>query len=190
MLDASPTLTLPDLDIIGIAAILAALGALWALLRKANAMMRRLNQFGDDWFGSTGDANHPAVDGIVARMDRAEAQRDALSADMTAVKAKVDHELNRNRGSSVSDAAHEALRVVREVQVQQESEIIARRQDHEQYRLDQQAHDARLMTFFTLVRRMIPLPVAAQADLWDQAIDAYTDGTLTDDFPPDDKEQS
>jgi hypothetical protein len=183
-----PDITIPDLDILGIAAVLAALGVLWALLRRANHMMRRLNQFADDWFGTDGDENHPPKRGIVARMDLAEEQRAALSDDVAAVKAKVDHELDHNSGSSTKDAAHEALRVVKEVQVQQEAEIIARRDWHRRYESDQLAQQARLMTFFALVRRMIPLPPDQQALLWDRAVEAAADGTLTDEFPPDDKE--
>ena len=170
---ASPSITLPDLDIVGIAAILAGIGAIWLAARGVNRFFKRVNEFFDDWYGNDGDDNHAPQPGVLHRMG-------SIESEVSSIKAQVGHELNRNGGGSTKDAAHEALRVVKEVQVQQEQEIIARRDWHDRYEADQIAQQRRLMTFFALVRRMITLTPPEQIDLWDEATTAFASGQIPD----------
>ena len=195
---ASPTINLPDLDIVGIAAIVVAIGVILALARGVNRFFKKANQVLDDWNGTPAENGHEEQPGVIQHfknldrelgetkqslgkhIDDENERLVAMGAEVSGIKAKVDHELGRNSGSTTKDAAHEALRVVKEVQVQQEAEIIARRQDRDEYRADQLAHDARLMTFFALIRRMITLSPPEQIDLWDDATQAFAEGRVPD----------
>lgn len=204
---ANGTLTMPQIDVLAVAAFLTACGVIFLAIRGANRFFKRANVFFDDWYGADGDDNHPPTPGVLHRMTSMEtalndhiaeenaelraigAEVSTIKSDVSETKKFVNHELGRNSGSTTKDAAHEALRVVREVQVQQEAEIIARRQDREDVRGEQLAHDQRLMTFFALVRRMITLPPDEQIVLWDDAAEKFAESTgLEQDN--DDKEKS
>jgi hypothetical protein len=187
---STQTFDIPNIDIIGVAATLTALGVIIIAVRALLRFGKRVNVFLDDWYGSDGDEQHPPVLGVLNRVGAMEGMlhqhiRDedtvlaAMGSEVTAIKTQVGHELNRNGGTSTKDAAHEALRVVKEVQVQQEAEIIARRADRDEFRAENLAHAQRLMTFFALVRRMIVLPPSDQIALWDDATAAFADGNLT-----------
>lgn len=100
-------------------AVLVALGVIWKKLVKpvfkgTRTLIKRTNMFFDDWYG---DDLNP---GVVARIS-------SLESELEKVRHRVFHELDRNGGSSTKDAAFEALRTVREVQIQQEEEIQERK---------------------------------------------------------------
>lgn len=87
---------------------------LMPMFKNTRSMIRRTNMFLDDWYG---DERTP---GVMARIG-------SLEVELEKVRNQVFNELNRNGGSSTKDAAFEALRTVKEVQLQQEQEIQERK---------------------------------------------------------------
>ncbi|WP_405018183.1 hypothetical protein OHV05_15455 [Kitasatospora sp. NBC_00070] len=76
-----------------IATVGAAAGLLWRLTRSARQLASKVEDFVDDWTGTTGRPGVPARPGVMSRLCAIE---DAL--------AKVEHELHPNSGSSLRDA--------------------------------------------------------------------------------------
>lgn len=209
---SATTVTLPNLDLLGIAAVIAALTVIGLALVRLSKFFRRANQFFEDWYGTPAAPGHEAVPGVLQRIGTLESSRASdwdtttktlsdMGADITEIKKQVGHELNRNGGSSTKDAAFlahrtavEALEVVKQVQEQQEHEIIARRDWHERYLADQQRMRAEWSAVFKGIRSMITLPPEEQLSMWDDIAESYADGTILDEgqLPlwTDDAEQS
>ena len=190
MPDASPVIEFPDLDVVGIAAILAAIGVIVVASRGVNRFFKRVNEFFDDWYGTDGDDIHVERPGVLRRMTDIEAGLSkhiideetaliALAGQVDEVKLKVGYELSRNGGGSMKDAAHEALRAVREVQMQQEADVISQREWRKSYERDRVNDEHRRLALFAVVRSMIARDPAEQTALFDGAIAAYAS-----DIPP------
>ncbi|MDH6111159.1 hypothetical protein P3T36_003183 [Kitasatospora sp. MAP12-15] len=77
-----------------LAGLAAAAGLLWRLTRGLRRSMRRVDEFVDDWNGTTGRPGvAPAHEGVMARLGGIETRLTA-----------VEHELRPNSGSSMRDA--------------------------------------------------------------------------------------
>jgi hypothetical protein len=174
MIDAGPVITIPDLDIIGIAAAITAVGVVILALRGMNKFMKRTNQFYDDWYGTEGDSVHPPVPGILNRMSNFEKSLDDSDVVRKRIEAKVDfavHELTNNQGSSLKDS-------VDIIQLQQQEEVEERKAWAEQYIRDQHHNRLEWLHVFDAVRTMITLPPEEQMTVWDDVIIKYGTNTL------------
>jgi hypothetical protein len=183
MLDAVAVITLPDIDLIGIAAIVTALGVLYLLGRGINRTFRRTNQFFDDWYGTPGDSVHPPVPGVLKRMSLLE---DAVVANQETnerLETKLDFavsELKTNGGSTVKDA-------INAIALQQEEEVKERKAWAEQYDRDQRTTRAEWVQVFYAVRRMITMEPHEQLALWDTMTDEYEHGSIVKIDPNEDE---
>lgn len=182
--------TIPEIDVIAIAAFVAACGVIVMAVRAVFRLYRRVNTFFDDWYGTDGDDNHDDRPGVLRRMTEIEAGLSkhiideeraltTLAEQVDEVKLKLGYELSRNGGGSMKDAAHEALRAVREVQMQQEADVISQREWRKSYEKDRANDERRRLALFAVVRSMIARTPDEQTDMFDRAIAAYTS-----DLPP------
>lgn len=183
-------MTMPEIDIIAIAAFVAACGVIIMALRAVFRLYRRVNTFFDDWYGTDGDDIHEERPGVLRRMTDIEtglnkhildeeAALTSLAEQVDEVKLKVGYELSRNGGGSMKDAAHEALRAVREVQMQQEADVISQREWRKSYEKDRANDERRRLALFAVVRSMIARTPDEQAAMFDKAIASYAS-----DIPP------
>jgi hypothetical protein len=102
-------------NLVALSLVVGAVGVIWSkvvkpMFKNTRTLIKRTNTFFDDWYG---DENTP---GVVSRIT-------SLEVEVEKVRLQVVQELNRNGGSSTKDAAFEALRIVQDVQVQQEQEV-------------------------------------------------------------------
>jgi len=67
-----------DSTIVKIAALIAAVGIIWGAFKIINRFIRRSNQVYEDWYGFKGDASHPPVPGLVARVGTFEGSLDEI----------------------------------------------------------------------------------------------------------------
>lgn len=75
------------------AAIAGGVALLWRFTRGLRLLVRRLDEFADDWSGSSERPGVPAHPGVMVRLS-------AIEERLTAV----EHELRPNSGSSMRDA--------------------------------------------------------------------------------------
>lgn len=195
---AGPTIEVPDIDLVGIAAILIAIGVIWAGVKVVLAVVRFINQFRDDWFGFAGDENHPPRPGVLAQMQEMRAALvlgeetrqlmatvlDSMVKDVTQIKDQVGHELTHNNGSSTKDAAHEAKRlskatmdIVENIQMQQEAEVLERKDWTARFEADQRRQRKAM---HKLVLRMIREKPADQETIWNDDGKKWIEGELED----------
>lgn len=183
MLDAVAAITLPEIDLIGIAAIITALGVIYLLVKGVNRFVRRSNQFFDDWYGTDGDSVHPPVPGVLKRMSVLE---DAVIANHEVnerLESKLDFavsELKTNGGSTVKDA-------INAIALQQEEEVKERKAWAEKYEQDQTRTRAEWVQVFYIVRRMIGMEPVEQLALWDNLTSDYEDGSIVKIDPNEDE---
>lgn len=74
-------------------AVAAALGLLWRLTRGVRRIVGRVDEFVDDWNGTTARPGVAGRPGVMARLDRIEQRLES-----------VEHELHPNSGGSLRDA--------------------------------------------------------------------------------------
>lgn len=169
------TVEIPDIDILGIGAIILALTAIFVAARAVNRVLKKANSFFDDWYGD----KETGKDGVIHRLSSLESNQTKISEEIVSIKDTVSTQLNRNGGSTMADAAFNALRVVQEVQVQVEEEVIARKEWHEQYERDQRSARSEWTQVFLAIRKMIPIEdKSKQLELWDNLTEKYTKGEL------------
>jgi hypothetical protein len=196
MIDGQTNINLPDLDIVGIGAICIALTAIWLIVRGLNKVVRVINLFRDDWFGTPGDENHEPTAGVLAQMHEmrislinGEADRKTMGDDIALIKKQVDHELNRNSGTTTKDAAFDAKRisqqtmeVVQQIQMQQEEEVKERKAWADLYAADQEAARLRNAHVFNLVAELIGKEPSEQTKMWSGIEGTFINGeTFTED---------
>lgn len=84
---------LSGFQLVGIAAVLSALGVLIRLARKAWPILRRVSHFADDWFGEPDRDGVPGRPGVMKRLQTVDQRLDTI-----------EHELKPNSGQSLRDA--------------------------------------------------------------------------------------
>lgn len=189
------------IDIIGIAAVVTAITAITFAGLAGNRFLKKANRFFDDWYGSAEHDGHPAVPGVLSRLNDLEDARiqttrvldtqtqllNQMSETVGQIKILMDIELGRHGGASTKDVAYEALRIAREIQedqramqLQQENEIIARREWREEYEQDKETTRMEWVAVFKAIRRMIGMEPKDQVDLWDAVTGSYATGRLDD----------
>ena len=169
------TVEIPDIDIVGIGAIVLALAAIIMGVRAVNKTLKKANRFFDDWYGDK-ETGKP---GVIVRLGALEDNQSAMRAQVESINTTVQTQLGRNGGSTVADAAFEALRVVQEVQIQVEEEVKERKVWVDQYTEDQHSQRREWTKVFTAIRQMIPIEDKnKQLELWDDISERYTKGEL------------
>lgn len=178
--------------IILISVVIGAVIAIWKAVVSIKKLSNNVDQFFQDWSGEPERDGVPERPGILARMRTLEDLRDVqtvmlndLSEQMTQLSKHVNAELNRNGGSSTKDAAHEALRVAKEIQKTQESESKLRAAWHQRYQDDQDITRREWSAVFTAVAGMIPKTAEEQAEIWSEITESYGNGTILETHPAD-----
>jgi hypothetical protein len=185
-------------NIILISIVLGAIAAIWKVFTAGRHFSHQVDQFFADWSGEPAREGVPERPGILSRMKVLEDLRDTqttmledLSTQISTMSRHVSAELNRNGGSSTKDAAHEALRVAKEIQKQQEHDARERQKWHDTYRADQVTMRKEWGAVFVAISTMIPKTPEEQAKIWAEITKSYGDGTILDTHPVDvdDKEK-
>lgn len=189
---ASTDITLPEIDLIGWGAIAIAALAIGVILRKAWKVANKIDLFYDDWYGRPAENGHTAVPGMVERVSGLEttssamqekqaemaAQQNEMRTTQLGIHERIDHELTRNNGSSMKDAAFDTLRLIQELQIAQENEIIERAGINKEL-IDHIAKDERERhRLIVAVRQMIGMTEVEQRQMWDQILADYAAGVL------------
>jgi len=130
-----------------------------------------LNQKLDDQALATKKTIEEQAEATRASLEAGSKRFDTQDLLLEEVRAQVVTELNRNGGSSTKDAAHNALRVVGEMQASQEA-------FYAQYKIDQAASRAEWVGLFGIIRQMISLSPEEQLQLWDNATQAYIQASI------------
>lgn len=201
MVGAATDITIPELDIVGWGAIIGALLVIGVLIRKTVKFAQRVDLFFDDWYGTPASPGHEQKPGMVERvaglevaqiagieaaadMRRTQEEMKSTQEEMRQKQAEiaenVHRELNRNGGGSTKDAAFEALRVVKELQLQQEAEVKERMHMQEEFHRHQMKGQRERHRMIIAVRQMIGLDVETQKAQWDQIMADFTSGQLGD----------
>lgn len=179
MLDAmqvfAQTLNVPDIDIVGIGAIILALGAIVVGARAVNKTLKKANQFFDDWYGDKENGK----DGVIHRLNALETNQGDIKCEVSEIKETVSTQLFRNGGSTMADAAFGAYAAVQDLQLQVEEEVKERKNWQDRYDSDQLNTRREWTSVFKAIRQMIPLSDPnEQLALWDTITDKYTKGEL------------
>lgn len=172
-------------DVVIIAAVLAAVIAIFKAFRSFNTLIGKFNQFFEDWYGEDKRDGVDARPGVLTRIHNLEESRQEntvtlaeIQDSVNKIQVQVAHELNRNGGSSTKDAATEALRVAREIQQAQETDAIAQAKFRAQYLKDQDVTRKEWETVFSTVKDMIGKDTEEQMAIWTSVSSAYTNKTL------------
>ena len=172
-------------NILLISVFIGAVIAIWKFIVAGKKLSNNIDQFFSDWSGEPAREGVEARPGILSRLHTLEDLRNEqsetlrnLSEQITVLSKHVNAELNRNGGSSTKDAAHEALRVAKEIQAQQEKDAKTQREWHRAYLRDRDNMRAEWEAFFGVVTKMIPLPPEEQAAMWEEVTEAYSEGTI------------
>lgn len=175
-------------NVILFSVFIGAVIAIWKAISAGKKLSNNIDQFFADWKGEAARDGVEERPGIMSRLHTLEDLRltqsktlQDLSDQITVLSTHVNAELNRNGGSSTKDAAHEALRVAKEIHVQQEKDAKTQKEWHRSYLKDRDSMRMEWESFFEVVAKMIPLPPHEQAAMWEQVTEAYSDGTLVSD---------
>jgi hypothetical protein len=174
VLESGPTISIPDLDIVGIALIITALGVILALLRGGNRFFRKANQVLDDWNGKEADGGHDAQPGVIQHFHSIDATLIVHSETQERLETKIDeaiHELTTNKGGSLKDA-------VNRIELQQHEEIRERRVRQDAYDRDQRRTRLEWTAVFHRIEEIFPLSPAEQLAAWRKMTAEYAANEL------------
>ena len=176
MLIRGQEITIPDLDIIGISAIIIALGIIFGVLRWGNRFFKKANQVLDDWNGTVGDKNHPAKPGVLEHFRLIDCELAEHRSTQERIEKKVDdaiHELTPNNGTSIKDS-------IARMEARQADEAKERKDWAQRYETDQAHYRAEWLHVFGVVREMIQMDPEQQMAVWDRMTTMYASDTLVD----------
>ncbi len=172
-------------DIIIIAAVLAAIIAIFKAFRSLNTLMNKFNHFFDDWYGEDARQGFEARPGVLTRLADLETNRlvsevtlNDIQETVNKIQTQVEHELNHNGGGSTKDAAHEALKVARAIQQHQEADAIDQAKFRAQYLKDMDVTRKEWETVFSSVQSMIGKETEEQMAIWTSIATAYANKNL------------
>jgi hypothetical protein len=174
--DEGWSITIPPLDIVGVAAIIVALGIIFALMKKGNRFFKKANQVMDDWNGTPEEGGHASRPGVIEHFHMIDAELADNRLIHARIEKKVDdaiHELTPNEGGSIKDQ-------INRMELQQQLEIKERKLRQEEYDADKKRNRAEWIQVFGVVREMISLPDEDQVRVWDELTKKYADDTLVD----------
>lgn len=180
---AGPSFTIPDLDIVGIAAIIIALGVIFALLRGGNRFFRKANQVLDDWNGTPAEGGHESRPGVIEHFRSIDSTLVQHSELQDRLETKIDsalHELTTNKGSSLKDA-------INRIEYQQELEVKERKHRQEQYDRDQRRNRLEWVHVFKRIEDIFPMNPAEQLEAWRKMTAEYAADNMLD---PEDKDSA
>lgn len=190
--------------VIAVAAVLGALAAIFTLIRKWAGGLRRtakrVEQFLDQWGGDEDAGLAPMPDRmavvedglstLVARHEKRDQQivvlldgQRKIAEHVAKIDKKVGYELTNNGGGSVKDASDEALRVVKEVQREQEQNAILVAKLAARYADDQRQSQHRWSMLLRRVSSMMGLTPEEQREAWAEVVEEL-DGIEEDDIFP------
>lgn len=185
--------------LIGASAIIIALTIIFKFFFKTPLKMwAEARQFFEDWNGEPardGYEERPGMKHRVQSMETVQANiRDSIDTHIIEEKtrldnidtkvddlaAKVEKELTHNGGSSTKDAAHEALKIVRnmaplieQIQIQQEEAAVGQDQRHAMYLAALEKIRSERSEVFEGIREMIGASPEDQARIWETLAAPY-----------------
>jgi hypothetical protein len=167
-------------DIIVISLLITANIVITRFFIKIRSTSTRIDAFMDDWYGEDPRPGITPRPGVLTRLHALEDDREAnaivlsdIQTTVNQIQVQVEHELNRNGGGSTKDAAHEALKVAKEVLAAQESAAEQQALFRSQYLADKQVSRQEWEAVFATVKEMIGKPVDEQMVLWTGASRTY-----------------
>ena len=175
-------------DIILASLLVGAMIALFRALRGINKLLKRINNFFDDWYGTSepGEAQQP---GVLARLVSLEDTRrenlgmlKEIADTLTVLKEQIQKELDQGTSSRV--AAEEAMCIAKEIQAAQEEAARVEARWFAKYLHDQNEMRREWASILEVVNKMIGKPPEDQLALWQDVIDSYNAQTVVINRPP------
>jgi hypothetical protein len=168
------TVEIPDIDIVGIAAIITALTVIFFGARAVNRTLRNANKFFEDWYGD----KETGKGGVVHRLYILETSQQEIKSEISEIRGTVQSQLNKNGGGSMADIAAKSFKAIEEMQLQIEQEVLARKDWQEQYAKDQAFTRYEWIQVFSTIAEMIPKEPHEQLEIWNKIAKKYTHGEL------------